>query len=118
MANCSPDEKDITSDKLGAKFGISIIIIIYLIFIAFIIGVILSILANSTTVTQNKSDTKSISGKISDILNFVKTIGKGNITTKIYSDSFLGRFTEWFTKVGNSINSGSVLAILAAGVVI
>ncbi len=116
---CGSDEKDITSDKLGAQFGISVITIIYFVFILFIIGVVFSIKANASAVTKSKADSKTISGKMSDITNYLKTIGAGKITTQTkYTDSFLGRFTEWFTKVGNSINSGSILAILAAGVVI
>jgi len=123
VTNCGPDEKDITSDKLGAQFGISVITIIYFVFILFIIGVIYSIKAQATSSKKNKVNSSnisnSVSGKVADIANYVKTIATGKtIKQTSYSDSFLGRFTEWFTKVGNSINSGSILAILAAGVVI
>jgi hypothetical protein len=119
QSNCRSDEKDITSDKLGAQIGISVVTIIYFVFILFIIGVILSTKAHAITVSKNKADSSTIQGKVAEIANYLKTITSGKITSQIkYTDSFLGRFTEWFTKVGNSINSGSVLAILAAGVVI
>lgn len=115
MVECGPDEKDITKAKIGAQFGVGIITIIYIVFIMFIVGVIMSIKANISK-TKTKVDESS---KMSQVLNFVKSIGKGSVTDKSnYENNFTGRFTEWFTRVGNSINSGSVLAILAAGVVI
>lgn len=107
MAKCNADEKDITSNKLGAKVGISVISIVYFIFILFIAGVILSVLQPNNTISKTF---KTLSNK--DVVDMVKT---HMISTK--ADTFIGRFTEWFTKVGNTINSGSVLVILTAGVV-
>jgi hypothetical protein len=109
MVNCQANEKDITADKLSAKFGISMITIIYFVYILFIIGVIVTI--KQTYVQKPKK-----SSLISRVLD---KISKNNVQQQQkYEDTFTGRFTEWFTKVANSINSGSILAILAAGVVI
>ena len=115
MANCGPDEKDITNDKLGAQFGTGVIVIIYIVFIVFIIGVILSVKASKDQPQQKTN----VANTIGEVLKYVKSIGKGKISENtIYEDNFTGRFTEWFTRVGSSINSSSILAILAAGVVI
>jgi flagellar basal body-associated protein FliL len=120
MIKCGPDEKNIEDTKFGAKVGISVITIIYFVYLIFIIGVIMSAWANTNNaISKKKADNGSINNSINQILNYVKSIGKGEIAQKpVYTDNFTGRFTEWFTKVGNSINAGSVLAILAAGVVI
>ncbi len=112
MINCANGEKDITHDKIGAKLGISIITIIYILYIIFIIGVIII----------NKKRTKSVRsepGFVSKLIHYVKELPQPSFSnsTKI-EDSFTGRFSDWFSKVENSINSGSVLAILAAGIVI
>ena len=112
-SNCNSDETDITPNKLGAKFGISVISIIYFVFILFIISVILSAKVN---IKQGTVDSGTIKSKMSEILTVVNSIASGNII-HAKSDTFIARFTDWFTKVGHSINSGSVLAILAAGVV-
>jgi hypothetical protein len=120
MVKCNNDEKDITSDKFGAKFGISIITIIYFIFILFIIGIIISIQSTNKTIIKKSINASSTANIMSQILTYIKSLSNGKFSEKTtkYADNFVGRFTEWFTKVGNSINSGSVLAILAAGVVI
>jgi large-conductance mechanosensitive channel len=114
---CSPDEKDISNNKFGAKFGMSIITIIYFIFILFIVIAILSTVKNVNS-TKIKSNTGSKNSILTQILNYVKLLSTEHSQIKKYDDSFTGRFTDWFTKVGKSINSASVLAILAAGVVI
>src|SRR6185503_11238510 len=114
MAICGPDEKDITDAKIGAQFGVGIVTIVYFVFIVFIIGVIMSARANKE-VPKSKGNTDMMA----QVLNYVKSIGKGKVSEKpTYEDNFTGRFTEWFTRVGNAINASSILAILAAGVVI
>lgn len=118
---CGPNEKDITQEKFGAKIGISVITIIYMVFIMFVFGVIMSIRDKGTLKSKSTSNTNSqlISSKLTQIFDFIKSIKKGNISNKpVHIDTFTSRFTEWFTRVGNLINSGSVLAILAAGVII
>lgn len=104
MTICSDNEKDITSDKLSAKFGISVITIIYFVYILFIIGLIVISLRKNKQIIPSIVPSKPVST--------VSIAGVDEI------DTFTKRFTEWFTKVGHAINSNSVLAILAAGVVI
>jgi hypothetical protein len=115
MSNCQLDEKDIRPDKVGAQFGMSIITIIYIFFSLFVIGIILSI-KKKNTVTPEIPKTTNFVDKFKNWFNG----GSGGSNNQIdkYTDDFSGRFTEWFTKVGNSINSATILAILAAGVVI
>ena len=96
MANCSDSQKDITADKFGAKLGVGIITVIYFVFILFIIGVVLTV--------RHKPRTTSVR--------------KAPPVKQHNTDRFTGRFADWFTKVGNTINSGSILAILSAGVII
>src|SRR6185369_4076200 len=110
MTDCLSDEKNISSEKLNAKFGISIISIIYFVYILFIIGVILAIKQNLSQKKNIKTDNSNV---LNQILNYIKSIPK-NTGIQGYKDktsnpdTFLNRFTEWFTRVGNSINSGSV----------
>lgn len=111
MAICGPDEKDITYEKMGAQFGVGVITVVYFIFILFIIGVII---ANTTKpVIETSKGKKNL---LNDMFSYIKSVAK--TPEQVVTSTFSSRFTEWFTRVANAINSNSILAILAAGVVI
>jgi hypothetical protein len=116
MANCDSDSKDITNDIFGAQFGVGVVTVVYIVFILFIVGIILSVKAHKEAPAAVPIN---ISNMLGEIYKSVKSIAKGKISEKpSYEDNFTGRFTEWFTRMGNAINASSILAILAAGVVI
>lgn len=126
MANCSPDETDISGQKLGAKFGLSIITIIYVIFLIFIVFVILSVKRANTVASsqptikkEKKAAGQSYYAQFKETLSQIKEQLNSLVKKGEHSrENFFDRFADWFTEMGSSINSGSVLAILAAGIVI
>lgn len=106
--SCQDNEKDITLEKQGSMFGFSVILIIYIFFIVFIVLLIMN------RYQSNKSSRKTTNVTRPHTKHYNLIVQPGSS----YSDTFMGRFNDWYMKIGNYINMGSILAIFAAGVVI
>lgn len=122
MANCGPNEIDTTADKFGAYFGLGAILFTYVLYLVFVILVFLSIRGglNSKAAIHSTSPAKeTIKVSISRVYDLLKQlVSKFTKTNKALEDTFMNRFNEWFSRVSKSINIGSVIAILAASVVV
>src|SRR6185503_19373709 len=101
MVNCGPGQEDITNKKNGARVGISIMSIMYFAFLLFLFSYFNF---KKTAKGAVSSTTPTATATSSNVLD---------------SNTFLGRFESWFVvKAKSSINSGMIIAILAAGLVL
>jgi hypothetical protein len=102
MANCDPGQEDITKKKNGAKIGISIMSIMYFAFLLFLF----SYFSFRKEVKNKGPVTPAVAAAAA-------------APSLLSADTYLGRFESWFVvKAKSSINSGMIIAILAAGLVL
>jgi len=104
MANCGPNQEDITDKKNGAKVGMSITSIMYFAFLLFLISYF-KFKQNANSGTGTAASTPAPAP--APVLNILDPT------------TYLGRFESWFViKAKSSINSSMIIAILAAGIVL
>ena len=96
-------------------FLFCILLVQYAVFLIFILFVILSVTKNNANKPTFKVKKPALQQTLLDIKDQLSSLVKKEHATY---EVFLDRFSDWFTKVSNTINLSSVLAILTAGVII
>jgi len=103
-ANCDPNTQiDITNQKIGAEIGISLITIVYIAFLVILVSYS-NIEKHIIKITSKKSKPLSTT-----------TAGPSHLPSP---KTYWERLQAWLTKTFSAINTGMIVAILSAGIVL
>lgn len=112
--NCKVGERSTKEEKEGARWGLGIVAFVSAIFLIFCILGIITYFSKLKPLINNPTNHTTVLPNSTESTNPITNA----INALIYKNNFFGRFVFWFTRMSKAINSGSILAILAASVTI